>query len=221
MIDLERITHPLRLASGSHERGSGKGCAMNVISYINGDTQITDYPACSARPLARLVQRINDSLADKDGFLSPENSIVALDFGWQTVGTADVPDAVVWQWLHDILVDPVHGVVQYARPDGQGAIADVAALCRRQALGDIVTDGQWREARDAAYAAYAAALTAAAADAAAYAADAYAAAAADAARIDFTRWAIQHWRDLARLDTPTPVEPADINTALSQIHTHQ
>ncbi len=197
MIDLERITHPLRLASGSHERGSGKGCAMNVISYINGDTQITDYPACSARPLARLVQRINDSLADKDGFLSPENSIVALDLGWQTVGTADVPDAVVWQWLHAILVDPVHGVVQYARPDGQVAIADVAALCRRQALGDIVTDGQWREARDAAAYAYA------------------------NAHIDFTRWAIQHWRDLARLDTPTPVEPDDINTALSQIHTHQ
>jgi hypothetical protein len=34
---LARITHPLRLASGSHQPGSGKGCAMNVISYINGD----------------------------------------------------------------------------------------------------------------------------------------------------------------------------------------
>lgn len=57
---LDRITHPLRLARGSHEEGSGKGCAMNVISYINGDTKITDYPVCSARPLARLVQSLND-----------------------------------------------------------------------------------------------------------------------------------------------------------------
>ena len=47
-MDIDRITHPLRLAKGSHQPGSGRGCAMNVISYINGDTQITDFPA--ARP---------------------------------------------------------------------------------------------------------------------------------------------------------------------------
>jgi hypothetical protein len=34
-MDIDRITHPLRLAKGSHQPGSGKGCAMNVISYIN------------------------------------------------------------------------------------------------------------------------------------------------------------------------------------------
>ena len=56
-MDIHRITHPLRLAKGSHQPGSGKGCAMNVISYINGDAQITDFPACSARPLAALVHR--------------------------------------------------------------------------------------------------------------------------------------------------------------------
>jgi Protein of unknown function (DUF732) len=32
-MDLDRITHPVRLAKGSHQPGSGKGCAMNVISY--------------------------------------------------------------------------------------------------------------------------------------------------------------------------------------------
>lgn len=57
-LDLNRITHPLRLAKGSHQRGSGKGCAMNVISYINGDVEITDYPSCSARPLAADAARI-------------------------------------------------------------------------------------------------------------------------------------------------------------------
>jgi hypothetical protein len=33
-MDLDRITHPLRLAKGSQQPGSAKGCAMNVISYI-------------------------------------------------------------------------------------------------------------------------------------------------------------------------------------------
>ena len=32
------ITEPLRLATGSHAAGSGQGCAMNVISWENGDT---------------------------------------------------------------------------------------------------------------------------------------------------------------------------------------
>jgi hypothetical protein len=36
-MDLYRITHPLRLAKGSHQPRSGKGCAMNVISHISGD----------------------------------------------------------------------------------------------------------------------------------------------------------------------------------------
>jgi hypothetical protein len=31
-MDFDRITHPLRLARGSHQPGSGKGCAMNVIA---------------------------------------------------------------------------------------------------------------------------------------------------------------------------------------------
>ena len=35
-MDLYRITHPLRLAKGSHQPGSRKGRAMNGISHING-----------------------------------------------------------------------------------------------------------------------------------------------------------------------------------------
>jgi len=34
-MGIDRITHPLRLAKGSQQPGSGKGCAMNVNSYIN------------------------------------------------------------------------------------------------------------------------------------------------------------------------------------------
>jgi hypothetical protein len=250
-LDLDRITNPLRLARGSHQPGSGKGCAMNVISYINGDTKITDYPECSARPLARLVQNLNDNLADSDGFLSPENSVIVLDLGWLTVGTAGTPRSVVWRWLHDLLVDSEHGVVRYARPDGAVAIRRVAGLCLRESgRGERVSVTEWREARAAAAAAadadaYAAAYAAAAADAAAAAAaDAAAAAAADAdadadadaaayadadaaayadadaqqARINHTRWAINRWRTLAQLDTPTDIDTYAVDSALQRIH---
>ena len=46
---------PLRLAVGSHKAGSGRGCAMNVISWENGDSRISDMPdnpgidPCAAR----------------------------------------------------------------------------------------------------------------------------------------------------------------------------
>ncbi len=73
-MDIDRITHPLRLAAGSHQPGSGKGCAMNVISYINGDEQITDFPACSARPLAALVQLCNDLLARPTATCHPKTA---------------------------------------------------------------------------------------------------------------------------------------------------
>lgn len=82
------ITEPLQLAKGSHKAGSGKGCAMNVISWENGDVKITDYPSCSDPFLATLVQILNDNLADPDtGLLSPEDSMRVLDLGHQTVGT--------------------------------------------------------------------------------------------------------------------------------------
>lgn len=93
------ITEPLVLSAGSHEAGSGKGCAMNVISWENGDSIITDYPACSDRMLSRLVQAVNDNLADVDtGLLSAEASLVALDLGHATVGTA-LPPHVQGPWV--------------------------------------------------------------------------------------------------------------------------
>jgi len=83
------ILEPLQLAAGSHKEGSGKGCAMNVISWENGDSVITDFPACSDDYLSSLVQIFNDDLSDpKTGLLSPENSMMVLEIGHMTVGTA-------------------------------------------------------------------------------------------------------------------------------------
>src|SRR5277367_6730410 len=136
-MDLDRITRPLRLAKGSHQPGSGMGCAMNAISYISGDTQITDFPATSARPLAAFVQLCNDLLAGPDGYLSSENSFLALELGWQTVGTAVVADTVVHAWVAELLTSPAWGVVQYADTTAVEAIFDIAELHRTLASGAI------------------------------------------------------------------------------------
>lgn len=81
------IFEPLQLSAGSHKPGSGKGCAMNVISWENGDVTITDFPECSDPYLSSLVQMFNDNVAKIDGTLSPEDSILALELGHMTVGT--------------------------------------------------------------------------------------------------------------------------------------
>ena len=159
-MDLDRITHPLRLAKGSHAAGSGKGCAMNAISYIHGDARITDFPDCSARPLAAFVQVCNDLLAGPDGYLSPENSLLALELGWQTVGTADVADAVVHAWVAELLTSPTWGVLRYAqqaarhaKSNAEKAVSDIAELHRGIAAGHMPSTVVWnaadRAARDA------------------------------------------------------------------------
>lgn len=145
-MDLDRITHPLRLARGSHQAGSGRGCAMNAISYITGDVEITDYPECCARPLATIVQWCNDRLAGPDGFLSPEDSVVALDLGWQTVRTADVGTAVVHGWVAELLTGPAWGVVWNANHAAAKAIRDIADLHRRAAAGDMPPVSAWYSA---------------------------------------------------------------------------
>jgi hypothetical protein len=152
-LDLDRITHPLRLARGSHQPRSGKGCAMNAISYTNGDDHITDFPTCSARPLAIVVQSCNDLLAGPGGYLSPENSVLALELAWQTVGTADVADSVVHAWLAELLTNPVWGVVQYAKITAVKAILDIAELHRQAARGEAPAIAVWDAADRAARAA--------------------------------------------------------------------
>lgn len=90
-IDWDRL-QPLQVVAGSHQPGSGKGCAMNVVSYITGDMQITDIPACSARTLAKWIQGLNDMLAGPKFpyALSPEDAIAVIELGMLTVGTAEL-----------------------------------------------------------------------------------------------------------------------------------
>jgi hypothetical protein len=240
-MNTDRITHPLRLAKGSHQPGSGKGCAMNVISYINGDTQITDFPACSARPLAALVQSCNDLLARPDGYLSPEASVLALDLGWQTVGTANVPNPVIHAWIAEVLANPTWGVVRYAKLTAIKVIIDIAELHRRMASGDMPPIEAW-DAADRAARAAARAVSPTANVAGRYALQAayqstalvdtfdqvtldavtgcvlraHALATGDTMEnrvIQLTRHAIRSWRDLAGLDRARRVDQAAVDNA--------
>lgn len=142
-MGVDGITPPLRLAKGSHQPGSGKGCAMNVVSYTNGDERVTDFPVCSARPLAVLVQSSNDLLAGPGGYLPPENSLIALELGWQTVGTAEVSEAVVHAWVAELLTNPAWGVVRYAKLTAIKAIIDIAELHRKAAIRDTPSSCAW------------------------------------------------------------------------------
>ena len=156
------ITQPLRLAVGSHRAGSGKGCAMNVISWETGESTITDMPACADPFLARVVQRVNDSqCAHSDGdLLCPPCSVKVLELGHRTVGTNLA--ALGWDseeirrvWV-EIAVEQAESV---ARENEDPRVTKCRAVTRAWLRGEAAID-KVHEARsdaaDAAYAAYAA-----------------------------------------------------------------
>ena len=123
---------------------------MNAISFINGDQHITDFPATSARPLASFVQLCNDLLAGPDGYLSPKDSFLVLELGWLTVGTADVADTVVHNWVTRLLISPPWGVVRYTENAAAEAISDIAELHRGLAPGVTPPIAPWDSAARAA-----------------------------------------------------------------------
>ena len=209
------LEHPLRLAVGSHQAGSGRGCAMNLISWESGDTTITDLPECSDPFLARVVQRVNDTLCThRDGdLLCPACSQVVLRLAHMTVGTGGCdPDMKVTvrvaaeeaQRVAHMNQDPrVQAAIDAAlawcdAPHAAARAAAYAAARAAYAAADAADAARAARAADAA--AYAAAY---AADAAAYAAARAARAAADAA-VGAER-VITRWTTLAGI---TPAEPS-------------
>ena len=158
---------PLRLAVGSHKAGSGRGCAMNVISWENGDSRISDMPDCTHPFLSRVVQLLNDSIcAHRDGdLLCADCSVIVLGLAHRTVGTADAdPDGRV---MVRIAAEEAQRVAHLnSDPRVQAAIdaalawADTptaAAAAAAAAAGRVVAYAATRATHAAAYAAYAAA----------------------------------------------------------------
>ncbi len=240
---MSAVDHPLRLAVGSHQAGSGKGCAMNVVSWESGDSTITDLPACADRVLARIVQRVNDSICThRDGdLLCPTCSVKVLDLAHRIVGTGTHPLTELERqrvWVR-VAADQARQVLHLtSAPEALAAIEAAEGWC-----DGTVTAEQCRAAAANAYAAYAAADAAyAAADAAAYAnaaanaaaananaaanaanaaAYAYANAAAYAAnaaaeRLRLAHRAVDVWCEWAGF-TPTAPEPVIVTKAIEQM----
>lgn len=66
METLADILKPIKLLRGNHTNTgvTGQGCFMNVASYLNGDTIVTDRPTCVC-PLVRSVAVwVNDLMED-------------------------------------------------------------------------------------------------------------------------------------------------------------
>lgn len=184
---------PLRLAVGSHKAGSGRGCAMNVISWENGDSRISDMPDCTHPFLSRVVQRLNDSICEhSDGdLLCADCSVIVLGLAHRTVGTAD------------------------ADPDGRVMVRIAAEEAQR--VAHLNSDPRVQAAIDAALAwadtpTYAAVAADAAADAA-YAAN------AAAGRVEQTERIIDRFRALTGHDTtaPDPTVTAQAITRMLQV----
>ena len=183
---------PLRLAVGSHKAGSGRGCAMNVISWENGDSRISDMPDCTHPFLSRVVQRLNDSICEhSDGdLLCADCSVIVLGLAHRTVGTAD------------------------ADPDGRVMVRIAAEEAQR--VAHLNSDPRVQAAIDAALAwADTPTYAAVAADAAAAA---YAANAA-AGRVEQTERIIDRFRALTGHDTtaPDPTVTAQAITRMLQV----
>jgi hypothetical protein len=213
---MQDITTPLRLAVGSHSAGSGKGCAMNVISWENGDQTITDFPACADNFLARVVQNVNDSICThrSGDYLCADCSVQVLDLGHRTAGTALVgwtPEAIQKVYVR-LALDEAESVRRDDEDKRITRCREVTALwLDDKATVDEVLGARCAAAATSVYAyAYAAAAVADAADAAdaAYA-YAYAAAAADdaASRLQRAHSIIDRFEILTGIKAlPTPPE---------------
>jgi hypothetical protein len=157
-----KITEPLRLAVGSHKAGSGKGCAMNVLSWESGDSTITDLPDCADPFLAKVVQRVNDRhcthRAGSD-LLCPPCSLEVLALAHRTVGTAlDWPAEKRTRVHVEIAVERAESVLDLTADDRPRA---ACALVRRFLADEVVSGSELAAAIAAAKAAANAAAKAA------------------------------------------------------------
>jgi hypothetical protein len=70
-MSILEIIKPIELLSGSHSDAgkTGRGCLMNVVSYLNGDRTITDRPACACPVITHIAIYANDFFNDADRHL--------------------------------------------------------------------------------------------------------------------------------------------------------
>jgi hypothetical protein len=174
-------------ATQGHTSEGFRGCAV-VCTLERYDHGGYETELGIPRALARIEDGIFEGLSPKDAMAWPEQFLEAIPVGADLSGIKE-------QFLFWLLVDPVDGVIKYAKTQrSKEAIEKVGELYRRKIAGETIELSEWKSAyayahaSAADYAAYAAASAASAADYAASAASAayaayatYAAAQASAA----------------------------------------
>ncbi len=94
-----------RLAAGAFRPGSERLCAMDLLCSMLGEP-LSGFPSCSARPLARMVQAVNDGAAEASGILGEEAGRRVFDLALSTVGTGELDDRSAAAWMADVLGAP-------------------------------------------------------------------------------------------------------------------
>lgn len=129
---------PPRLAVGNHPHSKIYMCAMNVISWQNGDLHITDFPECSPIPLARMVQMVNDTYClhttrehDPDtgrdvSVLCPSCSVKMLNLAHRTVRVPSPSYAGSWGWVADMLKSSLYAATSVAEVEALNSALRVA-----------------------------------------------------------------------------------------------
>jgi hypothetical protein len=181
-MNAQNIVPRLRVGAGAPDGSTGL-CGMQVVSWENGDSTITDLPDCADPFLAKVVQRVNDRYCTHragSDLLCPPCSLEVLALAHRTVGTAlDWPPEKRARVYVEIAVEQAESVL-HLTTDGRPRAA--CALVRRFLAGEAVSASELAAAYAAANAANAYAYAANAANAYANAANAnaYAANAANA-----------------------------------------
>lgn len=120
----------------------GKGCAIGCLAHTDEKAhEVLEQIAGLPQALSRLADIIFEQLPDPDYRTWPERFASAAQAG------ADL-GLVHHHWLHWLLTDEVTRHFDAAEhPDVSKAIAVVAELRRRCALGGSVTESEWAAAR--------------------------------------------------------------------------
>lgn len=133
---------PLRLAVGAHLPGTGFACAMQVLSWEQGDQELSPYPANVAKPLARMVQHVNDTVCahltrrlGEPELLCASCSMKVMELGHRTVDTAGMTRRTHWRWVEELLVGE-HGILHGAQDLQIRARIREAAEATRMAEGN-------------------------------------------------------------------------------------
>jgi hypothetical protein len=112
-----QFDHPPRLAVGTHSTSKTFLCAMNIVSFVQGEKVISDTPSCTPRPLALMVQSVNDKYCthlvreeDPDtgctvSALCPPCSVKVLRLALRTVNLPQLTFQQGWQWVAHLLRD--------------------------------------------------------------------------------------------------------------------